>query len=69
MQFYLSALCVGEMFVSGMDCESSWLGVKVQTCADDQHCCHEDGRYYCCSSAEFVFNRQVRGLTHTEFPS
>jgi hypothetical protein len=62
---------VGE-FVSGMDCEfghpSSWLekiGVNVKSCSDNQYCCHEDDRVYCCSSSEFVSNRQVRTL-HTQ---
>jgi len=64
---------VGEIFVSDMDCEfghqSSWLekiGVNVKSCPDSQYCCDEDDHVYCCSSSEFVSNRQVPTLhTHT----
>ena len=56
---------MGEIFVSGMDCEfahHSLLeknGMNVKLCPDDQYCCIEDNSVYCCSSAEFVSNRQV----------
>jgi hypothetical protein len=60
---------VGEIFVSGMDCEvgldSSFFGKAFENiiyCPDDQHCCNDDGHFYCCSSAEFVSKRQVCGL-------
>lgn len=64
---------MGEIFVSDMDCEfghqSSWMekiGVNVKSCPDNQYCCDEDDRVYCCSSSEFVSNRQVPTLhTHT----
>jgi len=52
-----------------MDCDSihhpSWLekfGVDVKSCPDDQYCCVEGDRVYCCSSSELVSKRQVRTL-------
>jgi len=67
---------MGEIFVSGMDCEfdhqSSLLekiGVNVKACPDDQYCCIEDNLVYCCSRSEFVSNRQVlnaRARTHAQ---
>lgn len=55
---------MGEIFVSGMNCEfgheSSWLdkiGVNVKSCPDNQYCCVEDDHVYCCNSTEFVSNR------------
>jgi len=57
---------MGEIFVSGMDCDfdhhSSLLekiGVNVKSCPENQYCCVEGNFVYCCSSAEYVSNRQV----------
>jgi hypothetical protein len=54
---------VGEIFVSGMNCEfgheSSWLdkiGLNVKSCPDNQYCCVEGDSAYCCNNAEFVSN-------------